>query len=890
MLENYRFSWRRLPEALRGVLADEAGLKPNAGDAVWSAKLGDEPGRELLGGQWVRLRDEWLYGDLPNARSLSRALMSRGLGYPDRYGRSREDVYAYLCSCRFGPQLADELAALLWSLGGVRVYAKGSNANKDDTPIETTADDGRAYAGLRRWAVPDDGSRNRFRPYEHQEAAWKALDEAMRVRSIRTDRGLRALLVLPTGAGKTSTATRWLNQRYLRPGASRPVLWIAHRAELLEQAARSFGDHVDATGRTRIDPLDVQCLSTQHGRGADAMLDAEVEVTCASIFTLVAGDNEHIVEQYLLRHPDAFIVIDEAHHAAARSYRWLLAAADRHPGVDVLGLTATPARTAEREQGWIARLFPDGVVYETDLAGLIAKGVLARPMMEDVDTGEEVVLSPEERAYLKRFSDYAPKTLERLANSVGRNKAIVDHYLADADRFGQTLVFATSVAHAMLLAGRFNEAGVAADYVTYVAEPGHPRADELLDAFKKSKLQVLTSVTKLTEGVDLPNAKTIFLARPTRSEILLKQMVGRALRGPAAGGTDEAHLVSFVDQWEEFADWLSPRGLFPAADIVDAPLGAPPERVLVEIPWDLLRELAHQIHDRDFGSATMLVPAGWYDLSLFAGEKDDAPLRQVLVYDHQRDGFDALLEAARDLGEVPAGDMADGFFDGVPEPLPSSAAREAVARYRVEFDRDPPFVEFAQRDRYLPQLVAARIVKDGVLDDIAYAGDIWDQTQARDVFSDRGAYIRAVRRHVEDLKIDGGGLDEWVPADLFAELKKPLEPGDWDLEALVDEVREQMILTRPAPLIGWSARRIRHYWGQYDSRSTRITINCVLRTRSISKEAMKLLIYHELLHHELGVEIGHRGDFREREHRYPNWAERNAEMDGLQDYFLLDGS
>ena len=72
-----------------------------------------------------------------------------------------------------------------------------------------------------------------------------------------------------------------------------------------------------------------------------------------------------------------------------------------------------------------------------------------------------------------------------------------------------------------------------------------------LQAYRDGKLQVLINVNILTEGVDLPKTGTVFLARPTVSTILMTQMVGRALRGPAAGGTDTAYIVSFVDDWDE---------------------------------------------------------------------------------------------------------------------------------------------------------------------------------------------------------------------------------------------------------------------------------------------------------------------------------------------------
>ena len=74
-----------------------------------------------------------------------------------------------------------------------------------------------------------------------------------------------------------------------------------------------------------------------------------------------------------------------------------------------------------------------------------------------------------------------------------------------------------------------------------------------MDAYRDTeKPQVLINVEMLTEGYDAPRTQTIFLARPTQSEALLSQMVGRGLRGPQAGGTKRAYLVTFVDTWKQF--------------------------------------------------------------------------------------------------------------------------------------------------------------------------------------------------------------------------------------------------------------------------------------------------------------------------------------------------
>ena len=121
------------------------------------------------------------------------------------------------------------------------------------------------------------------------------------------------------------------------------------------------------------------------------------------------------------------------------------------------------------------------------------------------------------------------------------------------------------------------------------------------------------------------------------------------------------------------------------------------------------------------------------------------------------------------------------------------------------------------------------------------------------------------------------------------EVSFQLTPGVMtDLEALRDEVHDDMQMEKPVPAIAWSTRRLRSYWGTYDSKTATVTINVRLQSSSVSRECLKFLVYHELLHHELGAQIGHRGDFRERERRYPHWAALSSELDGISDYFRTD--
>jgi superfamily II DNA or RNA helicase len=201
------------------------------------------------------------------------------------------------------------------------------------------------------------------------------------------------------------------------------------------------------------------------------------------------------------------------------------------------------------------------------------------------------------RAHLNRFQDLSEAWLDRIAKLSGRNSAIVRHYLDEREKYGPTIIFAINVTHAALLAHELRDQGVLAEYVASYRPDGSKPEDPIL-AFRQRKLEVLVNVGMLTEGLDVPHANAVFLARPTASEILLRQMVGRALRGPAMGGTEQAYLVAFEDHWEQFTDWMAPFDLM-VPDIVELAVTPadekPPRQVQDALPWDLIRTVATQL-------------------------------------------------------------------------------------------------------------------------------------------------------------------------------------------------------------------------------------------------------------------------------------------------------
>ncbi|QEH32111.1 Type III restriction enzyme, res subunit [Aquisphaera giovannonii] len=564
--------------------------------------------------------------------------------------------------------------------------------------------------------VPDRQPAGWRLPFPHQAEAWEALDAA----DARAGGGpLQGLVVMPTGSGKTFTAMTWAMGRAV--GRGDRVIWLAHSGLLLEQAADAAHRAVGrAWGRDRVSVRIVSgshCPPSHIGDGDD--------VVACSIPSLLRHRG-HAAR--LLGAPGALLVVDEAHHAAAASYRELLGLLPDHRRL--IGLTATPTRTRRDERPVLAGLFGGRIIHRVEHDVLVERGVLARPIPVRVSTGVRLdgLLGPDDLRLLEEHGHLDAATLRRLGRIEARNQLVVDHYLARRDRYGRSLVFAGSVDHAALLADRLARAGVRADYVA-ARRPDGGDDRSALDRFRDpgGDLEVLVSVGKLAEGADLPLTRTVILASPTGSEIRLRQMVGRALRGPAVGGTEHAYLVAFEDEGRLLGRRLDPSRLAPDLFGPAAPrppagrrartVAGPPRAA--RPPWPEAVAAARDLRGRSPAASTRAeeaAPSRWYVLRPGG---PDAPARTALAYGDQVgcwEGAIAHLAALPrgDLGRVDWRAARDRFFAGRawPEPAPDDLD-DLVAHYRATglaprgFDREA-------RAACEPAALA-RLIRDGDL-------------------------------------------------------------------------------------------------------------------------------------------------------------------------------
>ena len=279
------------------------------------------------------------------------------------------------------------------------------------------------------------------------------------------------LIQMATGLGKTVTFAN-----IQRKGR---VLLLSHREELVTQPQKYY----DCT------------FGIEQGKYHS---DGE-EVVSASVQSIVRRLNNFSPNDFDM------IICDEAHHAAANTYKKIFSYFK--PRL-LLGFTATPNRA---DGVRLNDVFSE-IIFKRDLRWGIRNGYLSDIFCRRVDIGYDL------SEVHTRMGDYAPSELETAMSDT--SDAIAEAYRKYAK--GATIIFAVSVKHAHDIASKIGGA---------VAVTGDtPNRAEIIQAFSERKIPCLVNCMVFTEGTDIPLVETVIIARPTQSDSLYAQMVGRGLR------------------------------------------------------------------------------------------------------------------------------------------------------------------------------------------------------------------------------------------------------------------------------------------------------------------------------------------------------------------------
>lgn len=346
--------------------------------------------------------------------------------------------------------------------------------------------------------------------YEPRGAQIEAL---CALENTRADGAKKALVHAATGIGKTYLSA-FDSKNYER------VLFVAHREEILKQAAQSYKNvrHTDDYG-----------FFNGEGKCTDA------SVIFASVATL--GRKNYLEEKYFK--PDYFdyIVIDEFHHAVSNQYKNII---EYFKPKFLLGLTATPERMDGRN---IYEICDYNVAYEINLKEAINKGMLV----------------PFHYYGIYDETDYSQIRLVRGTYSEeDLNKAYVgNNYRSDLimkyyKKYGsqRALGFCCSRAHAEDMARYFSENNVPAAAVYSDAQGQYAmERNEAIEKLTKGELKLIFSVDMFNEGVDIPSVDMVLFLRPTESPIVFLQQLGRGLR--KSRGKEYLNVLDFIGNYDK---------------------------------------------------------------------------------------------------------------------------------------------------------------------------------------------------------------------------------------------------------------------------------------------------------------------------------------------------
>ncbi len=675
------------------------------------------------------------------------------------------------------------------------------------------------------------------------------------------------LLVMPTGSGKSRTATCFLIREMVSRGYQ--ILWIAHRHMLIDQAAECFYrfSGLCKINNPKIRNYRINCISGEH-LNIKQVSEEKSEIIVASISS-VCRSKEHLRR---ILGKKVMVVVDEAHHTFAPTYRDTINFIKKcRKNVKLLGLTATPVRANENDSKNLLELFDNNIVYSVSMSELITKGILSDPHCSRIETEEdfEPCISDDEAKLIKRYKELPESLVSKIAASHNRNQIILKEYLDNKDKYGKTLIFAMNVMHCRLLSEELKKHNIRCGCVY----SGNENNSEIIEEFKNNKLDVLVNVNIMTEGSDVPDIQTVFLTRPTQSEGLLMQMIGRGMRGKNAHGTEFVNIVDFHDQWDTFNKWLNPEWIICDEKMEDVPqeIREYKERLYSDFDWDTCREVYNSMRSNALSyGKTLTFPVAWYTLIDEEGE-----LHRMLIFEDQMKG---LLEMQKDKAfwidnaQVTADDIIDRYFSYFC--IKPSCRDIGLLMDNTRTCETPPSIKAMKDRKKIDPYYVAETAKETDKDIFSLAEEIYNSSNVvKDLYGTVENYIMEVcrARVYEGKQLPIGLKVEELPLELIPFDRTP----KYNLDELVREVIDERFGGSYDGIgkITWTDKPYKTYYGIFYHKDNSICINSLLNSESVSREVVKFVIYHELLHRDNHT---HNKAFKIMEHKYPDFEKHEA--------------
>jgi DNA repair protein RadD len=368
----------------------------------------------------------------------------------------------------------------------------------------------------------------------------------------------KTIVHMPTGSGKTRTSLEAVCD-YVRSldDSSVAIVWFAHSEELCEQAAESFASVWERLGSQK-------ATIVRLWGGRNPVIDQiETPTFVVSSFQTAyklqsSSSDERFALFAKIRRKCVVLIVDEAHQSIAPTYQQAIDLFSNR-NTKIVGLTATPGRhhvhgspeetlrlSNYYDNNKIDIVDNNGAPLDDPISFLTSEGILSKVKQYQIRSMSDIILSEAEIQSIERHLDIPSSVLRRLGENSYRTNLIATNCLKLALELNlQTIVFAPSKSNAIELALLFATRGCSSAAITGDTE--RARRQELIRDFKQGKIKILVNFGVLTTGFDAPNIGAVVIARPTTSVVLYSQMIGRGLRGPKMGGSEECVTVDVID-------------------------------------------------------------------------------------------------------------------------------------------------------------------------------------------------------------------------------------------------------------------------------------------------------------------------------------------------------
>ena len=394
-------------------------------------------------------------------------------------------------------------------------------------------------------------------------------------------KGNRLMISMPTGSGKTTTVVKGALDHImsLENNEVNNIIWLAHTEELCEQAYNSFKNEIEARNDNKKGIFLFRFWKKYLKSNIDNLLSIGVNektpfiMICTPLKTYNFM-NENLDLKAFLSNKTSLVIIDEAHRTGAKTYKNIIdILCKENNSTSFIGLTATPYRTEynnkqpELETKSLTDLFNKNLIIPEKTLGnnlvkikteLQNRGYLSKPIKISIDMKDQISIDFAECTHTENFIKI-DRLLQKFVDKDTRRKSIL-HFIKkqNFDSNSKILYFGPSKRDVREMSVMLRQSGYPSDYIT--SETRLSTRRKIIEDFSLGKVQFLCNCEILTTGFDEPKIDHVIMARPTISQVLYEQMIGRGLRGKKFGGTEICKIlvcedIKFPTGYEFYQFW-----------------------------------------------------------------------------------------------------------------------------------------------------------------------------------------------------------------------------------------------------------------------------------------------------------------------------------------------